>query len=463
MSESGSDTPVELYGPDDGGWYSTRCMDWIALCEDLRDADVRGYLVLRSLVIEKFKNPVRKVSLNDLCALLPGPTDGKPTSLTRVREILKNLSRVGLVSTPEGGPVKTSSRAAAGAKPIRIRINDMPADGYVGWRNTEVKLASVVQDRERREAEEKAGRKSDPAECGDHGDEGPGRKSDPAGWKSDPRGSKSDPDPAGDVPEGELPLVPTLGVPTGGEAPSARSALGARSASPAGSRGSRGGGCAASNNNPARSDDEGGAAVAAPAKSRKPGHTRAQLDQARAVCAQFPAELGVKLVPVLTDAILQALSGDVPGADRTVEQLGARIEQRWNHHGYATRFYASELVSPVGAAVAMVRPLAAGDRFGCADPRCEAGVSVDTGEECRACVQRAADRRAQHAADRQAAEPGNGAAERSVPAPRGPAPQWWECAECAAPGRGSAPTDGLCASCRAPAASESLAQAGAPF
>ncbi|MFH8569573.1 hypothetical protein [Streptomyces sp. NPDC017993] len=26
---------VELYGPDDGGWFRTAVMDWITLCDDL--------------------------------------------------------------------------------------------------------------------------------------------------------------------------------------------------------------------------------------------------------------------------------------------------------------------------------------------------------------------------------------------------------------------------------------------
>ncbi|MEV4975548.1 hypothetical protein [Streptomyces scopuliridis] len=122
----------------------------------------------------------------------------------------------------------------------------------------------------------------------------------------------------------------------------------------------------------------------------KARHTRAQLDQVRAVRAFFPADFltGLPDVPELSQAILDALAGDVPAADRTVAQLGARIEERWNHHGWAVKFYAGQIQSPVGAAVAMVRPLARGDRYGCANPRCDAGFDVDTGAECMTCPER---------------------------------------------------------------------------
>ncbi|MFB7359575.1 hypothetical protein ACFCZ0_36375, partial [Streptomyces gardneri] len=191
MSEM--DTPVELYGPDDGGWYTTRFHDWIGLCDDLRDPDVRGYTILRGLVVEKYKNPVRKLTLEILCELIPSGKEGKPSSLTRVRGILDNLSKVGLVSTPEGQPLKTSSRAAAARRPIRIRINDMPKAGYAGWRNAEAKLAFLVA--------QEAGRNSDPGHEGDGDEEGAGRNSDPPGGGLAPPGGGKRPPPAPPPPE----------------------------------------------------------------------------------------------------------------------------------------------------------------------------------------------------------------------------------------------------------------------
>lgn len=397
VSSLADNPPVELYGPEDGGWYSTRVHDWIGLCPDLRDPDVRGYLVLRSLIIEKYKNPVRKLTVADLCELIPSPTKGQPSSLTRVRGILDALSAVGLVSTPEGGPVKTSSRPSATVKPIRIRVNDMPADGYTGWRNTEDKLQHVVQRREERAAQE-AGRKSDPGQPGDAEEEGAGRKSDPAGLKSDPRGRESDPDSRPEQEEPDTPLVPTVGTTTDGDALAARSAGDGRSPSDGSNvREVEGGFAASSKDQPAPTIDktQSEAPAAGGKIMGKPKHTREQLAQVRAVHAHFPDQLAVPSIPVVSNAILAALAGDVPGADRTVDQLGARIEDRWHRHGWALKVLeGQEIRSAVGVALDLVRPYGRGDKWGCADVRCEAGVNVDTGEPCQVCPQRIADRRA---------------------------------------------------------------------
>jgi hypothetical protein len=203
---------VELYGPDNDGWYDTRVKDWISLCEDLKDGEVRGYLVLRGLVVEKFKNHVRVLTLQKLCELIPGPSRG-PSSLTRVRGILDGLTKVGLVTTPEGQPIKTSSRASALMKPLRLRINDDAPVDYAGWRNAEDKLKALgtaLADLVEKGAEEagqdasKAGRISDPVEEA-------GRISDPQGRISDPQGRISDPLTGGDQQERDLPLVSSSG------------------------------------------------------------------------------------------------------------------------------------------------------------------------------------------------------------------------------------------------------------
>ncbi|MDX2290929.1 MULTISPECIES: hypothetical protein [Streptomyces] len=44
--------------------------DWVAVCPQLGDPAVRLYLILRSLVIDKH-GPVRKLTLAELCHLLP--------------------------------------------------------------------------------------------------------------------------------------------------------------------------------------------------------------------------------------------------------------------------------------------------------------------------------------------------------------------------------------------------------
>ncbi|WP_331756155.1 hypothetical protein OHA04_45580 (plasmid) [Streptomyces sp. NBC_01590] len=389
-------TSVELYGPEDGGWFTTRVHDWIALCPFLRDPDVRAYVVLRALVLEKFQNPVRKLTLAVLCELIPGP-NGKPSSLTRVRGMLAGLSSVGLISTPEGGPVKTSSRTGAAQRTIRIRINDMPAKGYQGWRNAEAKLKYIKESATEREA----GRNSDPGESGDDQGEGAGRNSDPAGSNSDPRGSNSDPDPAPEQQERDLPLVPSFGTATSGDALAARSAGDARRASDRSRRAREEGGCAASGKtspSPTPNDDACGPASGQKSGSKKAAHTREQLDVVRRVRALFPRELldaegGLPDVPTLSSAILTAM-----GEGRTVEQMGERIWYRWSNHGFADQWAEhGQFEKPVGVAVALVRPLRRGDRFACPDLRCENGASLDTGAPCVRCEERIADWKAEQA------------------------------------------------------------------
>ncbi|MFI0156201.1 hypothetical protein [Streptomyces lydicus] len=372
-------TIIDLYGPDDGGWYTTRVHDWISLNADLRDCDVRGYIILRSLVIEKYKKPIRVLTLAVLCELIPGP-NGKPSGMTRVRGILDALSEAGLICTPEGEPIKTSSRASAAQRRMRIRINDRPAEGYTGWRNTEAKLAFLTRAEQPQEPDEEAGRNSDPSDdAGQRGEaspEGPGRNSDPAGRNSDPRGCNSDPDPAGDLPEREDPLVPLLGAGTDGQAASPRSGGDGRSPSSTCSNAAEAeGGCAASGKD-------------SPAPSKKSKHSRQELEVVAAVRRYFPQELTVPDIPAVSDAVLKALATGQPDS-RTVEQLGARIESRWYTHRWAEKLLKGELIeSPVGVAINLVRAYGRDDKWGCANPRCEAGADVDTGAECSVCPER---------------------------------------------------------------------------
>lgn len=126
---------VVLYGPEDGGSHRA-AVDWIALSEELRDAEVRGNQILRSLVGYRWVNPVRKLSLAKLCQLAPSPSDG-PSGVTKAREVLRNPTRVGLVTTSEGEPL-TASRAAGADRPLRIRVNDEASPGYRRWRNASI-------------------------------------------------------------------------------------------------------------------------------------------------------------------------------------------------------------------------------------------------------------------------------------------------------------------------------------
>ncbi|MEU8943469.1 hypothetical protein AB0C97_36355 [Streptomyces goshikiensis] len=128
---------------------------------------------------------------------------------------------------------------------------------------------------------------------------------------------------------------------------------------------------------------------------------------------------------MLREAILQALDGG-----RTAHQLVERIQRRWWTHGYARALAEGQLASPVGTAVALVRP-----STDCPDPMCEDGVTLHLDDGCPKCEQRRMDRR-----------------RGQVPGPRekGPAPQWWECdgPGCTTAGKGPRPADGLCWQCQ---------------
>ncbi|MFE1383494.1 hypothetical protein ACFW6S_31555 [Streptomyces sp. NPDC058740] len=121
-------------------------------------------------------------------------------------------------------------------------------------------------------------------------------------------------------------------------------------------------------------------------------HSRAELAVVEQVLAFLPPELPVELVrlPVVSDAILSAMAKD----GRSVEEMGRRILERWVQHGFAEKAATGQLMNPVGAVVALVRPLRRGDKYACADARCENGRHLDTGEDCRLCAVRIADRTA---------------------------------------------------------------------
>ena len=187
------------------------------------------------------------------------------------------------------------------------------------------------------------------------------------------------------------------------DAPSGRSPVDGRSPSTSGSRdlGSvENSGSAASGKtspSPNQHDDTRGQARGQKNSSKKEGrkYTAAEWAQIHAVRALLPQEIreGLPLAPSLSDAILKAMA-----EGRTVEQMGDRIMYRWVNHGFADKLHTDEkLRTPVGAAVAMVRPLRRGDRFACPDLRCENGASLDTGEVCVKCEMRIADWKAEQA------------------------------------------------------------------
>ncbi|MEU9014276.1 hypothetical protein AB0D12_31805 [Streptomyces sp. NPDC048479] len=191
------------------------------------------------------------------------------------------------------------------------------------------------------------------------------------------------------------------------EAPSGRSPVDGRRPSDGSKRAREESGCAASGKtppSPTPTDDTSRPAGGQKNGSKKPKHTRDELNLVRQVRTFYPPEILDQLpeLPTISDAILSAMRTD----GRTVEQIGERILYRWLHHNYAAKFHAGELENPVGAAIGMVRPLRRGDRYACPDAHCENGADIITDEECRLCAVRAADwkgARARERADREAA------------------------------------------------------------
>ncbi|MBQ0855709.1 hypothetical protein J8N05_46995 (plasmid) [Streptomyces sp. BH-SS-21] len=223
--DEGSDTSqrAELWAPDDEGFYTSQLHDWVPLCPQLRDSAIRLYWIMRALVIEK-RGPVRKLTLLQLCHLLPSkqmkPGEAaQPSSLSRVRGLLSELSEYGLLSTPEGGPIKSSSRASASAAPLRIRINDRPSRGYAGPRNAFALLDEVREPAEaaavealRKERERAARRRAERAQVAGQISGPPddaGQISGPSGQISGPRGQISGPDSVVDLQKPDLPFRPS--------------------------------------------------------------------------------------------------------------------------------------------------------------------------------------------------------------------------------------------------------------
>lgn len=241
----------------------------------------------------------------------------------------------------------------------------------------------------------------------------------------------------------------------GDEAVSPRSGGDARRASVGISTPAREGGFAASGKtspSPTPNDDTSSPVAGGKAKSgsKKAAHSREQLDTVRRVRAFFPSELldnGLPDLPVLSDAILTAM-----GEGRTVEQMRDRIWFRWANHGFADMWDQEKAFdSPVGVAVALVRPLRRGDRFACPDLRCENGVSLDTEEPCRLCVERLADWRAERARQRSQEPPvgansaraGTGSTEAALPPQRAAQPREPLVEDSAETGTGEATSEGL--------------------
>ncbi|RZB18388.1 hypothetical protein StrepF001_15015 [Streptomyces sp. F001] len=215
------------------------------------------------------------------------------------------------------------------------------------------------------------------------------------------------------------------------DAPSARSARGVRSTSTSGSgareaaSGSAAAGKAGTSTGKSKAS---GVPVQRDGEAGKP--TREQAAAVRAVEVLLPPllvrELPYGHIPTRNRAaVLEALES------RTLEQLRERIARRWVAYGYEPAIHDGELRSAIGAALELIIP----SRY-CPDPACEDGTLIDTGADCRACMER----KAKRLADRLA---GN-----TPPASKGRAAAP-TCDVCERPFPGEIPADLLCKPCRA--------------
>lgn len=215
------------------------------------------------------------------------------------------------------------------------------------------------------------------------------------------------------------------------DVPSARSAVGVRSTSSSGSSDlERGSGFAAADKEGSSSDEEDGTAgVPGQRQAEEAPLSREQLAAVRSVEAVLPSVL-LALLPYQQfpkrnrPAVLQALES------RTVEQLWERAERRWLAYGYEPALHDGKLENPVGAALELIAPT----RY-CPDLCCEDGAMIDTGVECRACLERRAARRA-------AGEIKN-SSRKSTGGGRAT-----ECVICQAPFPGAVPESGECLGCQ---------------
>ncbi|MFJ2203306.1 hypothetical protein [Streptomyces violaceusniger] len=413
---------LELLGPANDGFYTSNLGDWVPLCPHLKDSAVRFYWILRSLVIEKY-GPVRKLTINELRYLLPAKEHEpgepfKPSSLSRVRGLLDDLSGVGLISTPEGQPIKTSSRAKAAAGKLRIRINDRPRPGYDGPRNAFARLdaikapaAKAAEAAIRKEREREAARKAEKAAeaatqvTGQISDpEGSaGQISDPLGQKVDPLGQKVGPHSSAGLQDREPPLSPPAQSPHSdaddlnavGHSAGGFASAGASEGAADETEGGRDGGSAASGTIPPQQQQQQRksprpATVATRERQMPPG--------AEAVIAAIPPEVcrpGSTPWVGLRRAVADLLTGNpakgIPG--RTPSQVIARMNRCWydgrgperSAPGYtpATPHRGDQPIrNPSSWLAAAILDQE------CPDPKCEEGTLITTGTPCLECAER---------------------------------------------------------------------------
>ncbi|MGW6971651.1 hypothetical protein [Streptomyces sp. NPDC054952] len=392
----GGGPTAELQGPDIDPFFGAYVLDWIGLCDDLRDSDVRGYVVLRSLVYQTraVTNRVRALTLAQMGRLIPGP-NGKPSSEGKIREMLRRLSFVGLVSTPEGEPITTSSSGKAQGRKLRIKIHDKPVNGYVPrWRNTDEKFEAIRPEAER--AALAAAARETARTAAKAAERAPGQNLDQSGWNSDQTGRNSNPDPGADLGESAPDSCPFTSSVLA-SSPSGVTAVGhgAGGLTRAGVREGAGVERPTAHGGSASEPKRGSAA----GKGR--GRTRVVVGELTPVAGEadvyaaldalaFSASRAER-IPTLRRAVRELLghytdarSGPYALYPRTVSHAVARINAGWHRAGGPLRSSASyagadRITRPVGYLAELLTAQA------CELPNCELGVLIDTREECTIC------------------------------------------------------------------------------
>jgi hypothetical protein len=122
--------------------------------------------------------------------------------------------------------------------------------------------------------------------------------------------------------------------------------------------------------------------------SRRPPGQRLTANQWQ-VYMSFPAPLQQAMHTSTGGRVPKTLVAEITRQlrNRNAQQLCERVTRRWETHRYRALLEAGQLSRPVGAAVAMLR------HGECPDPMCEDGVVLDTGTDCRSCIERRKDQR----------------------------------------------------------------------
>ncbi|UZI33972.1 hypothetical protein [Streptomyces sp. VB1] len=140
-------------------WSYTQVRDYLMLMPGMTHVAYRLYSLLRSMIAEasrrrddeSWNGGMRRMTIDQLCWLLPGPKD-KPTSVSTMYEVLGALEELNLVVPKdtrelEGiSQLKGKQRAAKGISRGFI-VNDLPPDAvHTGWRNAWDKLDAYTAD-----------------------------------------------------------------------------------------------------------------------------------------------------------------------------------------------------------------------------------------------------------------------------------------------------------------------------